>query len=426
VTSFLLVLIMGFAAALRIHALTAKSFWFDETVSVEIARLPWMQFLISLWHREANMALYYVLLHYWLRFGDSDAMIRGLSVIFSVATVPIIYALGSRLFGRNAGLLSAWLLAINLYHIRYAQEARSYALLVLMATVATWLLVRNLQERHSAHWGAYAAVCTLLVYSHFFGALVIVGHFVALCILQRTEVPWWHIVRGLRWFAVLMIPLAIFIVSTGVGPINWIPKTSPNTLVTLFVSLAGESGVRLALLVAVAVSSAVYAGVRLWRVEACSLRTWGFVLVFAWLLTPVLVVLAASEVQPIFEARYLIPCLPALVLIVAAGLTQSPRPALAYTLGVAITLHRDAVKSIAAKAGNTVTDGWGEAILYLRQHRYFTKQHESFVASLYTLLSDESVHPLTADREYARLLRNVTIEYGVMFLTALDKRGVKI
>ena len=40
-------------------------------------------------------------------------------------------------------------------------------------------------------------------------------------------------------------------------------------------------------------------------------------------------------------------------------------------------LHRDAVKSIAAKAGDTVTDGWGHAILYLRQQSYFTKQHES-------------------------------------------------
>jgi len=89
-------------------------------------------------------------------------------------------------------------------------------------------------------------------------------------------------------------------------------------------------------------------------------------------------------------------------------------------------LHRQSVKSIAAAASHIVVDRWGDVILYLRQQGYFTKQHETFVASLYTLLSDESVHPLTADREYARLLRNVVIEYGVMFLTVLDKKGVKI
>jgi hypothetical protein len=89
-------------------------------------------------------------------------------------------------------------------------------------------------------------------------------------------------------------------------------------------------------------------------------------------------------------------------------------------------LHRESAKSIASASGHTVADRWGDATLYLRQQGYFTEQHERFIASLYTLLSDESVHPLTADREYARLLRNVVIEYGVMFLTALDKRGVKI
>lgn len=89
-------------------------------------------------------------------------------------------------------------------------------------------------------------------------------------------------------------------------------------------------------------------------------------------------------------------------------------------------LHRESVKSIATAGGQTVVDRWGDATVYLRQQGYFTQQHESFVTSLYRLLSDESVHPLTTAREYARLLRNVVIEYGVMFLSVLDKRGVKI
>jgi hypothetical protein len=89
-------------------------------------------------------------------------------------------------------------------------------------------------------------------------------------------------------------------------------------------------------------------------------------------------------------------------------------------------LHRESAKSIAVVSGDTVTDKWGDATLYLRQKGVYTKQHETFVAALYTLISDTSVHPLGADREYARLLRNVVIEYGVMFLTTIDKSGVKI
>lgn len=89
-------------------------------------------------------------------------------------------------------------------------------------------------------------------------------------------------------------------------------------------------------------------------------------------------------------------------------------------------VHRESAKSVAAAAGETVTDKWGDAILYLRQKDFLTKQHEAFAASLYTLISDTSVHPLGTDREYARLLRNVVIEYGVMFLSVLDGKGVKI
>jgi hypothetical protein len=89
-------------------------------------------------------------------------------------------------------------------------------------------------------------------------------------------------------------------------------------------------------------------------------------------------------------------------------------------------LHREAVRSIASAAGNTVTDRWGDATTYLCQQGYFSKQHEAFVTSLYTLISDESVHPLGADREYARLIRNVVIEYGVMFLAMLSKENVRV
>jgi mannosyltransferase len=104
--------------------LLPQAFGSRKAFRVEIARLPWRPFFYVLRHREINMALYYVLLHVWLSLGSTEAFIRGLSVLFSLATVPVLYALGVRVGGRMAGLLAAWLLAINAYHVRYAQEAR--------------------------------------------------------------------------------------------------------------------------------------------------------------------------------------------------------------------------------------------------------------------------------------------------------------
>ena len=95
------------AALMRLYGLNSKSVWFDETMSAEIARLPWSQFALAIWNFEANMAPYYVLLHFWSALGGSTAFIRALSVVISTATIPAIYLLGTRLFGRKAGLISA-------------------------------------------------------------------------------------------------------------------------------------------------------------------------------------------------------------------------------------------------------------------------------------------------------------------------------
>ena len=89
-------------------------------------------------------------------------------------------------------------------------------------------------------------------------------------------------------------------------------------------------------------------------------------------------------------------------------------------------LHRETAKTVAAVSGDTVKERWGDATDYLRKKGFFSKQHEDFVTSLYTLISDESVHPLGTGQEYARLLRNMVIEYGVMFLSVLDKNGIRI
>ena len=230
------------AAILRFHALTTKSFWLDEGISVEIARLPWSQFLFVLRHREANMALYYLLLRFWLMMGSTEGFIRGLSVLFSVATVPLLYALGTRLFGRATGLLAAWLLAINAYHIRYAQEARGYALVVFFSVLAGWLLVRNLQEPSAAHWRTYAAACALAAYSHFFGALVVIAHGASLVFFPRNDLPWRDLARSARWFVYMTFPIAIVVATVGAGSTRWIPAADGRTVLHFFVLLAGNGG----------------------------------------------------------------------------------------------------------------------------------------------------------------------------------------
>jgi mannosyltransferase len=334
----LLIAVVATSAVLRVYDVSSKSFWFDEAVSAEIAKLPWSQFFLVLWKREANMALYYGLLHFWIHIGSTVWIIRFFSVLISVATVPILFLLGERLFGRKAGLLAAWLLAINAYHICYGQEARAYALVVFLATLATLLFVRNVQDPASARWGSYAAVCALAVYSHFFGGLMVIAHGVSLFYLKRKEAPWRDFLRGVFWFAALVVPVAIFVFKTGAGPINWIQTVNLESISGFLAAFAGNGGWKLVLLDAFAGILAMIGAWKLWHKEGRTVEGWGYALVAAWFLAPIVIVLAASPVLPLFVPRYLSPCLPALILIVADGVTRLRPTALAWLLGAAISI----------------------------------------------------------------------------------------
>jgi hypothetical protein len=85
------------------------------------------------------------------------------------------------------------------------------------------------------------------------------------------------------------------------------------------------------------------------------------------------------------------------------------------------TLHADSVLAIVAKGAVGPANGWGPNLIFLRQTAVLTPKEEAFVAGLYGLISDQAVHPLVAEREYARLARNMIIEYALLFLVKLKK-----
>jgi hypothetical protein len=89
-------------------------------------------------------------------------------------------------------------------------------------------------------------------------------------------------------------------------------------------------------------------------------------------------------------------------------------------------LHAEALPAVYAKGGGVIPEGWGEGLTFLRTQGIISQAEEKFAGGLYTLISDEAVHPLIAEREYARLARNVVIEYALLFLRKLEKLGFRL
>ena len=321
--SLLLGAILPIALLLRLLHLQQKSFWLDEWYSIGVARLNWPAFVHLIANREANMVLYYALLRFWTRFGESEVFIMLLSVLFGLAALPIVWAIGDRLLGRRVGLIAASLLAINAFHIKYSQEVRGYSLLVLLAALSMFLFVRGIEQPSRKTWIMYALVTTLTIYSHLFGAFLLPSHWMSLLFLPRQKVPWKGLVASSSAVGFFALPLGAFVLALGGGAISWVQKPTAESVGVLFYSLAGGGGLPfLALAYFVLCASACLIFLKVWRSAGRSAEAWRFAVVLTSLLVPPALALAFSFIKPMLVARFLIICQPALVLLAAVGLSE--------------------------------------------------------------------------------------------------------
>lgn len=367
-----LVLLTATCIALRLICLTCKPFWFDEAFSVEVSRLSWPNFLHLLWWREANMSFYYLLLRLWLHLGNSRYFIRSLSVIIAATTVPAIYWLARQLFDRRVAVIAAALFTFNAYSVRYAQEARSYSLLVLLATLSSGWLIWWLSEPQR-HLRGYISTSVLAVYSHFYALLLLVAHWMALRLVRPRQIdataPAIQMRRAWRTIGVLALPLLVFVAKTGAGPLRWIQRPTLHTLGEFFMHLCGSNRWPLAALYAIACGIAIeFVGRRLGRRDP-DRNVWRLQFLLIWLLFPIILTIVLSLARPLFLARYMIFCLPPLAILAAAGLERL-RSAwmLAATLGFMLLLSLQGVFFIYAHDFDNERDGSEAAANFILDH----------------------------------------------------------
>jgi mannosyltransferase len=318
--------IVPLAALFRFLYLSRKSVYLDEALSVAYAHMNWHDFLQVLLTRDANMALYYLLLRGIVPIGDSEFWIRLLSVIAGVATIPVIYALGSELYDRRTGLLCALLLCVNACHVVYSQEARGYALALLLIALSSWLFIKAVESPSWGIWCAYGIVSSLAVHSHFYAGLVLVAQWLSLSMLPRRMVPLKHLSGAIILLAALISPALLFVLWHHSGHINWLPPFSwlevYHTAIFLTADGGKLAGNLLLALCLIALAGATTTSLR--KPAGSPLQRWKELFSWFWLLAPPLITAVGSMWTPMFFHRFLIVCLPAFVLLVARGLTSLP------------------------------------------------------------------------------------------------------
>src|SRR4051812_35724719 len=135
------------AVALRFWGLGGQSYWYDEAITVDLVHGSFGHMLAGVHDHEATPPLYFALAWVWAHvFGESEAGLRSLSAVFGVLTVPVAYLIGRVVGGRRTALIVAAFTALSPALIWYSQEARSYALMVLLCALALLFFVRALGQ----------------------------------------------------------------------------------------------------------------------------------------------------------------------------------------------------------------------------------------------------------------------------------------
>ena len=315
------------------YQLGRPELWRDELASWSLASRPVPDLITTARHADANHLAYYLLLHYWIAaFGDSADAMRALSVLAMAGAAACVTLAGRRLAGPGAGqrtgLLAGLVFALVPSVSRFAQEIRSYALEVLVATLATLLLLRAMDQPAVRRWLAYGACVAVLGYLDPVALAAVTGH--AAVVAMR----WWRDRDDrLIWFVPAMlaglaayVPLAVFSWGQEGGQVGWILR--PGLDLSVFSFFARN------LFYSTSVASAfILLAILAWAVDR-----WPAAFATALALVPVAAVWLVSQGPHAFLfPRYLLSTVGAWAILAGIGLARvDVRAAAAVVVALAI------------------------------------------------------------------------------------------
>jgi mannosyltransferase len=350
VTPLGLAALMLLALGLRTTEL-GVGFWIDEGLSVGIADRPLGDIPHAL-RLDGSPPLYYMLLHVWMSvFGTSEEATRAMSVAFALLAVPAAWWAARTLFGVRAGWMAAVLAATNPFLTRFAQEARMYALLALLAVIACGAFGRAFVVEDSARARRPWAICLAVTL-----ALMLYTHNWALFFAAACGAVWLYLVYRAGERRDLLVTGGLAFGGAFVLYLPWLPTTlyqvahtgAPWAEAPTVVALLGSLGQMVGKYAQIALIMAAGAGFGTLlarrgrelspaaRAAACLLAIGLLTVVLAWL---------SSQLSPAWASRYLAVGVAPLLLAAAAGLANAGR------LGIA-----GLIIAAALAAGDTAPD----------------------------------------------------------------------
>ena len=239
---FLALLVVG--ALLRFHALDRQSLWDDEMSTLHMLTLPSSQVMARFETYETHPTLYFEQLRIWKTLGGRSLVrLRANSALWGSLALVAIFALARLYYSSTGGLLAMGLLAFSPFHLAYSQEARPYALGILLGITSLWVLEKALSIKKAVYYGLLAMSWTALLYTHYWGAFVVCAQ--ALYGVCKAKTPLEKkILAGITLGCGAIFAFWLPVFSAQLRIVNndltfWVPLFSPVNLVKSFAAFTG-------------------------------------------------------------------------------------------------------------------------------------------------------------------------------------------
>jgi mannosyltransferase len=357
-----------------LSGIATPSYWRDESATLSAVSRSLPQLVRMLGRVDAVHGFYYLLMWPVAHFiGTREFEMRLPSAVAMAAAALGVAAIGRRVRSSRAGLYAGLVFAALPMVTLRGHDARPYALETAAAVLATYLLLRAAEEPSTRRFGEYGLSLVILGYLHLFGLLLVGAHAFALIPAARLA----RARRGggaadaaapgparrslmLRWLVTCAAAGAAMTPLTWLGwqqrqAIAWMRPPAGHDLWVLVVSLAAGTTLSVLVFAALIMLGAVRAD---WppsgwpapgRLEAGPAavplaararrpeRTLSWIAV-PWLLLPPAALLIAAEFKPVYEFMYVEYCLPAVALLVGAGIAALGWPLRFAALGLVVAL----------------------------------------------------------------------------------------
>ncbi len=182
-----LAIILGVGFLHRLLFLGTRQLWTDELMQARIVKSGSLAEMLRQLNGGMDLAspIDFIVQRFTsLLLGDSTWALRMHAVIFGTLSIWVVYRIASFLFSERVALYTAVLFTFFPLAYDYSQEARPYALVLLLSLLSYDLLLRQVygERRHWRGWVYLACLLTLLLYTSFLGLLIMLSQLVSLAL----------------------------------------------------------------------------------------------------------------------------------------------------------------------------------------------------------------------------------------------------